>query len=252
MRLAGKAAVITGAGVGIGRATALLFAKEGASVAVTDLNPTTGQETVALIEAAGGRAFFVQADVSQPESVEEMLRQTQANFGRIDVLFNNAGIVKQGRVEDSSVEDWNAQIATTLTSVFLGCKYAIPIMRAQGGGVLINMASVAGMMGIVNRAVYSAAKGGVIGLTRAIALDHAGEGIRCVYLSPATIETPSLTDRINNSPDPAEARKSFEARQPVGRLGRPDDVAYAALYLASDESTFLTGSGITVDGGMAV
>ncbi len=252
MRLAGKVAVITGAGVGIGRATALLFAKEGAAVTVADLNPTTGQETVALIEAAGGRAFFVQADVSQAEPVQEMLRQAQSHFGRIDVLFNNAGIVKQGRVEDSSVEDWNAQIATTLTSVFLGCKYAIPIMRAQGGGVLINMASVAGMMGIVNRAVYSAAKGGVIGLTRAIALDHAGEGIRCVYLAPATIETPSLTDRINSSPDPAEARKSFEARQPVGRLGRPDDVAYAALYLASDESTFLTGSGLTVDGGMAV
>ena len=221
-------------------------------MAVADLNPTTGQETVALIEAAGGRAFFVQADVSQAEAVQEMLRQAQSHFGRIDVLFNNAGIVKQGRVEDSSVEDWNAQIGTTLTSVFLGCKFAIPIMRAQGGGVLINMASVAGMMGIVNRAVYSAAKGGVIGLTRAIALDHAGEGIRCVYLSPATIETPSLTDRINSSPDPVEARKSFEARQPVGRLGRPDDVAYAALYLASDESTFLTGSGLTVDGGMAV
>lgn len=252
MRLAGKAAVITGAGVGIGRATALLFAKEGAAVAVADLNPTTGRETVALIEAAGGKAFFVQADVSQAEPVQEMLRQAQANFGRIDVLFNNAGIVKQGRVEDSSVEDWNAQIATTLTSVFLGCKYAVPIMRAQGGGVLINMASVAGMMGIVNRAVYSAAKGGVIGLTRAIALDHAGEGIRCVYLAPATIETPSLTDRINSSPDPLEARKSFEARQPVGRLGRPADVAYAALYLASDEASFLTGSGITVDGGMAV
>jgi len=252
MRLAGKAAVITGAGVGIGRATAQLFAKEGAAVAVADLNPTTGQETVALIEAAGGKAFFVKADVSQAEDVEEMLRQAQSHFGRVDVLFNNAGIVKQGRVEDSSVEDWSAQIGTTLTSVFLGCKYAIPIMRAQGGGVLINMASVAGMMGIVNRAVYSAAKGGVIGLTRAIALDHAGEGIRCVYLSPATIETPSLTDRINSSPDPVEARKSFEARQPVGRLGRPDDVAYAALYLASDEASFLTGSGLTVDGGMAV
>lgn len=252
MRLAGKVAVITGAGVGIGRATAQLFAKEGAAVAVADLNPTTGQETVRLIEAAGGRAFFVQADVSQADQVQEMLRQAQAAFGRIDILFNNAGIVKQGRVEDSSVEDWNAQIATTLTSVFLGCKFAIPIMRAQGGGVLINMASVAGMMGIVNRAVYSAAKGGVIGLTRAIALDHAGEGIRCVYLAPATIETPSLTDRINTSPDPVAARKSFEARQPVGRLGRPDDVAYAALYLASDEATFLTGSGLTVDGGMAV
>ena len=252
MRLAGKAAVITGAGVGIGRATARLFAGEGAAVAVADLNPVTGRETVGMIEAAGGKAFFVQADVSQAEAVQEMLRQAQSHFGRIDILFNNAGIVKQGRVEDSTVEDWNAQIATTLTSVFLGCKYAIPILRAQGGGVLINMASVAGMMGIVNRAVYSAAKGGVIGLTRAIALDHAGEGIRCVYLAPATIETPSLTDRINSSSDPAEARRGFEARQPVGRLGRPDDVAYAALYLASDESSFLTGSGLTVDGGMAV
>ncbi len=252
MRLAGKVATITGAGVGIGRATALLFAQEGAAVAVADLNPATGQETVALIEAAGGRAFFVQADVSQADAVQTMLQKTVETFGRLDVLFNNAGIVKQGRVEDSSVEDWNAQIGTTLTSVFLGCKYAIPIMREQGGGVLINMASVAGMMGIVNRAVYSAAKGGVIGLTRAIALDHAGEGIRCVYLAPATIETPSLTDRINTSPDPAAARKAFEARQPVGRLGRPDDVAYAALYLASDESSFITGSGLTVDGGMAV
>ena len=130
----------------------------------------------------------------------------------------------------------NAQIATTLTSVFLGCKYAIPLLRAQGGGVIINMASVAGQMGIKDRAIYSAAKGGVIGLTRAIALDHATEQIRCVYLSPATIETPSLRDRIETSPDPVAARKAFEARQPIGRLGRPEDVANAALYLASDES----------------
>ena len=155
-------------------------------------------------------------------------------------------------MEASTQEDWNAQIATTLTSVFLGCKYAIPLLREQGGGVIINMASVAGQMGIKDRAIYSAAKGGVIGLTRAVALDHATEQIRCVYLSPATIETPSLRDRIETSPDPVAARKAFEARQPIGRLGRPEDVAYAALYLASDESTFVTGSGLIVDGGMAV
>ena len=252
MRLSGKVALITGAGVGIGRETALVFAREGASVVVVDLNEATGLETVGLITAAGGKAVFVQADVSQEAAVANMFERAKQEYGKLNVLFNNAGIVKQGRVEDSSMEDWNAQIGTTLTSVFLGCKHAIPLLREQGGGVIINMASVAGLMGIVNRAIYSAAKGGVIGLTRAVALDHATEKIRCVYLAPATIETPSLTDRINASPDPAEARKAFEARQPIGRLGRPEDVANAALYLATDEASFVTGSGLVVDGGMAV
>ena len=252
MRLAGKAALITGAGAGIGRATALLFALEGASVAVVDLNEATGRETVELIEASGGKAICLQADVSKAESVERMLNAALEAFGRLDILFNNAGIVKQGRVEDSSVEDWEQQIGTTLTSVFLGSKFVIPIFRKQGGGVIINMASVAGSMGIVNRAVYSAAKGGVIALTRATALDHASENIRVNFISPATIETPSLTDRINSSPDPIAARKAFEERQPVGRLGQPNDVAYAALYLASDESAFMTGQGIVIDGGMSV
>ena len=252
MRLAGKVALITGAGAGIGRATAELFAREGASVGVADLNSTTAAETVEIIRSRGGNAVAITADVSDPAAVERMFQETVQPFGKLNILFNNAGIVKQGRVEDSSVEDWNAQVATTLTSVFLGCKFGIPLLRLQGGGVVINMASIAGVMGIVNRAVYSAAKAGVIGLTRAVALDHASEGIRCVYLAPATIETPSLRDRIESSPDPVEARKAFEARQPLGRIGRPDDVAYAALYLASDEATFLTGSGLHVDGGMAV
>ncbi len=252
MKLAGKVALITGAGAGIGRATALLFAKEGASVAVVDLNESSGRETVGLIEAGGGKAVFLQADVSQEDDVKRMLEGAFVAFNRLDILFNNAGIVKQGRVEDSSVEDWELQIGTTLTSVFLGCKHAIPIFRLFGGGVIINMASVAGSMGIVNRAVYSAAKGGVIALTRAVALDHAAENIRVNFISPATIETPSLTDRINASPDPVAARKAFEERQPVGRLGQPDDVAHAALYLASDESSFMTGQGIVIDGGMSV
>ncbi|MBC7528741.1 MAG: glucose 1-dehydrogenase [Chthonomonadaceae bacterium] len=252
MKLAGKVALITGAGAGIGQETARLFAKEGASVVVVDRNAETATETVKLIEAEGGKALSVIADVASSASVRAMFQSTQEAFGALHILFNNAGIVVQGRVEDSSEEDWNAQIGTTLTSVFLGCKYGIPLLRASGGGVILNMASVAGMMGIVDRAVYSAAKGGVIGLTRAVALDHAKEGIRCVYLAPATIETPSLRDRIEASPDPAAARKAFESRQPVGRLGTPSDVAYAALYLVSDEASFVTGSGLTVDGGMAV
>lgn len=252
MRLEGKTALITGAGAGIGRATAQLFAREGAQVAVADINLATAQETVALITEAGGEAIAISADVADAAAVEQMFTTTVARFGKLNVIFNNAGIVKQGRVEDSSVADWDAQIATTLTSVFLGCKYGIPHLRAQGGGVIVNMASIAGVMGIVNRAVYSAAKAGVIGLTRAIALDHAPEKIRCVYLAPATIETPSLRERIETSDDPVAARKAFEARQPLGRIGHPDDVAYAALYLASDEAAFLTGSGLHVDGGMAV
>ena len=252
VKLAGKVALITGAGAGIGRATALLFAKEGASVAVVDLNESSGRETVGLIEASGGKAVFLQADVSKEDDVKRMLEGALYAFSKLNILFNNAGIVKQGRVEDSSVEDWELQIGTTLTSVFLGCKFAMPIFRLFGGGVIINMASVAGSMGIVNRAVYSAAKGGVIALTRAVALDHAAENIRVNFISPATIETPSLTDRINASPDPVAARKAFEERQPVGRLGQPDDVAHAALYLASDESSFMTGQGIVIDGGMSV
>lgn len=252
MRLAGKTALITGAGAGIGRATARLFAAEGASVVVVDINAATGQETADLIEKAGGSAVFVRADVSNPADIRGMFAATKAAFGKLNILFNNAGIVKQGRVEDSTEEDWDAQIATTLTSVFLGCKYSIPLLREQGGGVIVNMASVAGIMGLANRAVYSAAKGGVAALTRAVALDYAPERIRCVYLAPATIETPSLIGRIETSPDPAAARKAFEARQPIGRLGTPEDVAYAALYLASDEAGFLTGCGLNVDGGMSV
>jgi NAD(P)-dependent dehydrogenase (short-subunit alcohol dehydrogenase family) len=252
MRLKDKVALITGAGAGIGQATALLFAREGAAVTVVDRSAETGKETVDLITKAGGRALFVQADVSESTAVQEMFRATVDAFGKLNILFNNAGTVAQGRVEDTPEEEWEFQIGTTLTSVYLGCKYAIPLLRQQGGGVIINMSSVAGVRGVKSRAVYSAAKGGVTALTKAIALDYAHEQIRAVYITPATIETPSLRDRIRTAPDPVEARKMFEARQPIGRLGQPEDVAYAALYLASDEAAFLTGCELAVDGGMGI
>jgi len=252
MRLKDKVALITGAGAGIGQATAVVFAREGAAVVVVDRSSETGRETAEIISNHGGRAIFVQADVSQSADVQAMFRATIEAFGKLNILFNNAGTVAQGKVEETSEEEWETQIGTTLTSVYLGCKYGIPLLRQQGGGVIINMSSVAGVRGVRNRAVYSAAKGGVTALTRAIALDYAHEQIRAVSITPATIETPSLRERIRTAPDPVEARKQFEARQPIGRLGQPEDVAYAALYLASDEAAFLTGSELAVDGGMGI
>ncbi|MCC6444938.1 MAG: SDR family oxidoreductase [Armatimonadetes bacterium] len=251
MRLRNKTALITGAGAGMGRAASLLFAREGAKVAAVDCAPETGEETVSLIRQAGGEAFFIRADVACPAGAEAMIREAAARWGRLDILFNNAGIVVQGSVEDTSEEEWDRQIDINLKGVFLGCKYAVPVMRAQGGGVIVNMASVAGIIGIRNRAAYSASKGGVIGLTRAVAADHVGDNIRVNCICPGTIETPSLRDRIASAPDPAAARRQYESRQPIGRLGTPEEIAEAALYLASDAAAFMTGNALAIDGGIA-
>jgi len=251
MRLKDKVALITGAGAGMGRASALLFAREGAKVAAVDWQRETGEETASLIRQAGGETFFIQADVSRSEDVKAMIQATIARWGRLDILFNNAGIVVQGTAEQTSEEEWDRQIAINLKGVFLGCKYAIPVMRAQGGGVIINMASVAGVIGIKNRAAYSASKGGVIGLTRALAADHVSENIRVNCICPGTIETPSLRDRIASAPDPIAARRQYEARQPIGRLGTPEEIAEAASYLASDAASFMTGNALIIDGGIS-
>ena len=252
MKLKGKSIVITGAAQGIGRASAELFAREGASVAVADINTAGVRELAKQIEAAGGRAAAITADVSVEADVRRMIGEAVSAFGRLDVLFNNAGIVIQGSVEETAAADWDFQIATTLTSAYLGCRFAIPVMLRQGGGLLLNMASVAGVMGLPNRAAYCAAKAGVIGLTRAIAVDYAGTGIRAVYLAPGTVETPSLRGRIESAADPTAERAKYAARQPLGRLGSADEIAAAALYLASDEASFITGSGLLIDGGMSV
>jgi len=219
---------------------------------VVDRDLVAGTQTMQEIIAAGGASIFVQADLAQAEAVRAMFVAAKDAFKRLDILCNIAGTVAQGTVEDTTEEEWEAQIGTTLTSVYLGCKYGVPLLREGGGGVIINMASVAGIMGIKNRAVYSAAKGGVIALTKAVALDYASENIRVNCLSPATVETPSLRDRINSSDDPIAARKAFEVRQPIGRLGTVEDIAAAALYLASDEATFITGTNLVIDGGMSL
>jgi meso-butanediol dehydrogenase / (S,S)-butanediol dehydrogenase / diacetyl reductase len=252
MRLAGKVALITGAGAGIGRASVVLFAREGARVAAVDRDVPTGEETVALAQAAGGEAVFIQADVARAADVKAAIEATVARFGALHVLFNNAGIVLGGTAESTDEEAWDQTMRVNLKSVYLGCRYALPQMRRQGGGVIVNTASVAGLVGVKERAAYSASKMGIIGLTRSIAMDYVGEKIRANCLCPGTVDTPSLQDRIAATGDAETARAAFIARQPMGRLGTAEEIAALALYLASDESAYMTGSAVVIDGGLSL
>jgi len=249
MRLAGKVSVITGAGSGIGRAAALLFAQEGARVVAADLNRRAAEETVRMIRNAGGQARAVEVDVSSADSVKRMLQETLEAYRRLDVLVNNAGYGFAATVEQTDETEWDRLMAVNLKGVYLGCKYAIPLMRRQGGGVIVNTASVVALVGIENRAAYCASKGGVAALTRAMALDHVRDGIRVNCVAPGTVDTPYFSEIIAQSPDPAAPRKELEERQPMKRMGRPEEIAYAMLYLASEESSFVTGSVLVVDGG---
>jgi NAD(P)-dependent dehydrogenase (short-subunit alcohol dehydrogenase family) len=252
MRLAGKVALITGAGAGIGRASVVLFAREGARVAAVDRDSATGEETVALAREGGGEAIFLQADVSRAADVAAAIDATVARFGALHVLFNNAGIVLGGTVESTDEEAWDQTMAVNLKSVYLGCRYALPQMRRQGGGVIVNTASVAGLVGVKDRAAYSASKMGIIGLTRSIAIDYVGEKVRANCLCPGTVDTPSLQGRIAATGDVETARAAFIARQPMGRLGTAEEIAALALYLASDESAYMTGSAVVIDGGLSL
>ena len=246
-RLAGKVAVITGAGSGIGRATALLFAREGAAVVVADVAEAGGQETVAAIGGVGGEAAFVRTDVGQAGEVRAMVQTAVDRFGTIDVLYNNADIAGESRwLAQSSEENWHRVIAVNLTGVYHGMRYAIPVMMEHGGGSIISTASVAGMVGWRQAAAYSAAKAGVINLTRTTAVEYARFGIRVNCICPGIIQTP-LLDSVQGADE--ASRDRLLSMQPMPRLGEPDDIAYMALYLASDESKFVTGAAMVVDGG---
>lgn len=249
MRLEGKVAVITGAGSGIGRAMALLFAREGARVLAADINGEAAAQTAAEVEAAGGSCTSLQVDVIQPDDVRGMIEHAHATYGRIDILCNNAGIGSTTNVVDCEPDDWDRVMAVNVKSVYLGCKYAIPQMIEQGGGVIINTASVAGMVGIVKRAAYCASKGAVIALTRQVAIEYVGQGIRVNCLCPGTVDSPWVERLLAQADDRMAARQTLEARQPMGRLGTPEEVAAAALYLASDDAAFITGTGLVIDGG---
>lgn len=248
-RLEGKVAVVTGGASGIGRASALLFAQEGAKVVVADVDPR-GRDVVAEITSAGGTALFVRTDVSQPEDVEALVRSTVETYGKLDIMFNNAGVEgEQQPIADCTVENWDRVLNVNLKGVFLGMKYAIPAMVKAGGGSIINTASTAGLTGYPNLPAYSASKGGVIQLTKTAALEYARKGIRVNCICPGGILTP-LVERFTAGLPQEQIQKMVEAVHPVGRFGKPEEVARLAVFLASDESAFCTGAPFIIDGGM--
>ncbi|MBX3026098.1 glucose 1-dehydrogenase [bacterium] len=247
-RLDGKVAVITGGASGIGAATVKRFCAEGAAVVVADLNEAGGHELVAAIAAGGGRATFQRVDVSREADVQAAMERAVATYGRLDAVFNNAGLGGAiGPLEETSVEDWDRTQAVLLRGVFLGIKHAIPHLRAAGGGSIISTASVAGLRGGAGPHAYSAAKAGVVNLTRSAALELGKDLIRVNCICPGGIHTPLLTSRF---PGGAEALTPLLAvLQPIPRAGYPEDIAAMALFLASDESSFVTGAAMVVDGG---
>jgi len=250
MRLLNKVAVITGGNSGIGRATAIRFALEGAKVVIGARDIDAGKEVVDFIKKNGGKAVFVKTDVASEVSVKNLVDFAVKLFGRIDIMFNNAGVDLAKPVTETSEEELNSVLNVNLKGVFYGCKYAIPYMSKQGNGSIINTASTAGIVGLPNMAAYSASKGGVVLLTKEMAIDYAKKGIRVNCVCPGAIMTPMLKKFIDKSPNPEETIKNLGEMHPIGRIGKPEEIANAVLFLASDESSFVTGHALIVDGGL--
>lgn len=249
MRLKDKVTLITGAGSGIGRETALLFGKEGAIVIVNDVNEANGQETVNQISTAGGKAEYKKADITNWDEVQAMVRDVVSTYGRIDVLFNNAGISGVGQLHETELDSWNKVMEVNINGVFLVSKAVVPHMIEQEQGSIINMSSCIAEIGLANRASYAASKGAVLALTKSMQVDYAPYNIRVNALMPGTIYTPFVEDYLSKDPDPEAAVASIKRRQLSDELGKPIDVAYAAVYLASDESRFMMGTPFMIDGG---
>ena len=252
MRLADKVTIITGAGGGMGRVAAQLFAKEGAKVVVAEYSEAAGRDTVAMVEAEGGSATYVRADVSKEADAKAMVDHALATYGRVDVLYNNAGIMPEAdhSVTDTDVDTWDQVMAVNVRGPFLGCKYAIPAMIAGGGGSIVNVASFVAILGCsVPQDAYTASKGAILSLTRSLAVQFGPNGIRTNAICPGPIETPLLMDWLLKD----EAAKNLRlARNPTGRFGKPEEIVFMALYLASDESRFTNGASLVVDGGISV
>ncbi len=250
MRLQGKTAIITGAGSGIGEASARIFAREGAQVAVVDRDEEGGKRVAAEI---GSPSFFLSANVASSADMEAMSKTVMDRFGHIDILFNNAGVSCVGALHETSEEEWDRVMAINTKGIYLACKYVIPIMLKQKSGCIINMASGVSVLGLAKRAAYTASKGAVYSLTRAMQADYCRSGIRVNSIVPGTIYTPFVEGylRKHYSDDMEKATDNLKKRQLSGTLGTPEDVAYAALYLASDEAKYVFGSGLVVDGGFS-
>jgi NAD(P)-dependent dehydrogenase (short-subunit alcohol dehydrogenase family) len=249
-RVKGKVAIITGGASGIGKATASLLAKEGAKVVVADINEVNGKKVAEEIKHEGGKAIFVKHDVTSERDWSEVIEKTLAEFGKLDILVNNAGVIFAKKIEDTPLEQWRWLMSVNLDGVFLGTKYAIRAMKKSGGGSIINLSSLAGLVGTIDdTSAYCASKGAVRLFTKAAALECSKAGhnynIRVNSVHPGVVETPLSEPLLKDE----ALRKSIEGRHPIGYLGKPIDIAYAILYLASDESKFATGSELVVDGG---
>jgi NAD(P)-dependent dehydrogenase (short-subunit alcohol dehydrogenase family) len=247
--LQGKTAIVTGGASGIGRATARLLAREGAAVAVADLNEIGGQAVVNEIKEAGGQAVFVYCDVSQSADCRKVVEETIATFGGLDILFNNAGIIRRADVLETTEAEWDQVMGVNVKSIFLMSKYAVPHMAAGGGGSIINTGSGWGLVGGGNAVSYCASKGAVVNMTRAMAIDHGPQNIRVNCICPGDTDTEMLRNEARQLGEPDEVFLSGAAERPLQRIGTPEDTAQAVLYFAGDASSWTTGAVLVVDGG---
>jgi NAD(P)-dependent dehydrogenase (short-subunit alcohol dehydrogenase family) len=244
-----KRALITGGASGIGKATAMLFAREGAAVSIVDVDEAGGQAVMKTILDSGGRAIFVPCDVTQAADCQRAVEQTVRDLAGLDILVNCAGIIRRATVLDTAEAEWDRVMAVNVKSIFLLSKYVIPVMAEAGGGVIVSVSSAWGLVGGPRAAAYCASKGAVVQLTKSMALDHGGQNIRVNCICPGDTDTPMLRDEARQLGEATAQFLANAAERPLGRIGRPEDIAQAALYLASDASSFVTGTTLVVDGG---